>query len=117
MAQWQSNIVFLEKSDFDAQGRLKTPLSKPLIVLIFGDFCPHCVDFKPIFQEAANKHSSVHFGAIQTDDKRCGGAESLIAPNLKGVPAVYVLHQDGKISEYKGDRSLEGLDELVKILS
>ena len=78
----------------------------PRCVIFFGSVrCPHCRNMTPIYNELANKYTSVSFAHVET---------SLVeVDNLDGVP-VFVGYKDGvPIDVVLGARS-DALNNMIQ---
>lgn len=72
-------IFYLENDNFDKVSGKLIPIVNPLIqgdilfdnltiVLVQGDFCRYCTNFKPVFQKIANEtYEYMDFATIQVD--------------------------------------------------
>jgi thioredoxin-like negative regulator of GroEL len=93
----------LTTTDFDTNNfsLKRDDLKGPVVILIARPTCPHCVHFKPEFEQAANAVSgNVRFAMINTDDQP--DFLRLLSQNAKnagfvvrGVPTV-VSYLNGK---------------------
>lgn len=99
----------LTSRDFSIVGKsvyINTNLTnkKPGMLLIYANWCGHCVRFKPTYNELA-KQLGNEFPCATVDvdviDERLNKAL-----NFRGVPTIKFFDQYGKIiGEYNGDRS------------
>ena len=83
---------------------------KYLIKLFYADWCPHCVDFKPIWFNLKNKYSN----DIKFIDIDCTNDN----PNLsfiKGFPTIALFDSNDKyIESYENDRSIDSFESYIK---
>lgn len=117
-------VVFLEKSDFDDQGRFLHKLpNRPMVVMLGGSFCPHCRHAAPAFNEfaAQAKQEKLCVPAVIQVDKSSGERElgillGQLFPALgQGVPTYALFGKDGVfIKTHEGDRTKEALIEFAK---
>lgn len=113
------NIVYLENEDFDTNGKLKHKFNKPVVVMIQGNFCGYCKQMKPAFDEFSKKMKDrVIAATIQIDGNDSEKAlakrlDNILGFKMQGVPTVCAISQDGKVREYKGDRSEATLIEFA----
>lgn len=111
-------IVYLDNTDFDANGLLK--YKKPVIVLLQGNFCGYCTKIKPMYQDFANKHSNkILVATIQADssfqqDQALNKRINNIIPDIEGYPD-FILFNDGKfISRFEeNERTLQNLEKFI----
>lgn len=98
------NVGYLEDFDFDSNGRLinkDIPNDKPVVIMIFASWCPHCVSTKPEFQKFANEmKDKVFCAAIQADGERESEKKLMekiesIKPGFRGFPD-FVLYKNGE---------------------
>lgn len=85
---------------------------KPKVVevtLYHTHHCPHCVRFKPAFDEF--KAEATKSGLKVSDTT---APEEMSKKGIQGVPTVLLKMSDGSEVEYKGDRSKDGLMAEVK---
>jgi thiol-disulfide isomerase/thioredoxin len=113
-------IAYLQDSDFDASGSIinsAIPNDKPVVIMIQANFCGHCTNAKPDFQQYAEHIGDKVFCAtIQGDGDQPGEAElgkrlSVIKPGFRGYPD-YVKYKNGK--RVDGDISGRKLEHLIK---
>jgi len=109
-----SKVMFLTNEDFDQNGILTYQPDKPVICMIYADWCPHCIHLKPTYVEFANQKGDDTVVAIHTDSdlpsvKALMTRLPKIIPKAQGLPTI-VKFKDGKyVGEYSGDRSLNSL--------
>jgi len=127
------NVVYLEDTEFDHQGRLRTTVLNPItykpyfsdltVVMIQGVYCGYCTEFKPIFQRLADEFAGqIDFATIQTDGKTPGeqiwnGPDALtmiLGKPIQGVPMVVRFYQGVPVDEFTGPRTYEGLRAYLK---
>ena len=117
-------VIYLDKTDFDDNGNLKSINSdKPIFIMIQAVFCFHCTKAKPWYQEfAMNNKDRVICCSIQGDAEypEAKNMESIIkkiCPDFMGFPSYVVLHK-GEYIQYKEGRKTEDLqrflDKLIK---
>ena len=117
-------IAMLQPSDFNAKYDLVHPslVDKNVVILFYRDTCPHCVDFKPSYKQAALvDKSGVIYAAVDTgSDVNAEFTNQIyVDPNvpfiMQGVPTV-VSYNKGKFYSMYGPgdnepeyRTLEGV--------
>jgi thiol-disulfide isomerase/thioredoxin len=91
---------------------LKPKSGECIVALFYADWCPHCVKFKPHFEEAMEKmngkmRSGKRMKLVKVD---CDKYKELAKEyDVAGYPTVKLINDDGTTAEYEGDRTFEGL--------
>lgn len=116
------NIYYLEQQDFTPEYQLQSPLYKNnrrlfsglTVLLVQGNYCGYCNDFKPIFQQVADQLSDdIDFATIQIDSHEPGetffkgdGINYIINQQLEGVPLIVKMGNGFVLpnSSYQGNR-------------
>lgn len=101
----------LKPSDFTLNNNGKLAIKKnkingsPGMLLIYANWCGHCVRFKPTFNKIHNKigtdftMASIEHGDFEKD------SEFIKLLNFRGYPSIKFFDQQGNIiGDYKGDR-------------
>ena len=82
------------------------------VALFYADWCGHCKRFKPIYEEFAQQATG-DFQVAQIDFHKARASDASkcekFASLVRGYPTVLFI-KDGEINEYKGARSMEGLN-------
>lgn len=90
---------------------------KPGLLLIWGDFCSHCVKFKPTYIALSAKlnKDSVKFPCLAIESEELKHDQGLSsALNFQGFPTLKVVGKDGKVlGDYNEGRDLETLTKNV----
>ncbi len=84
--------------------------NKYQIKLFYADWCPHCVEFKPIWFSLKKKYNNIDF--IEVD---CTNAN----PDLdyvNGFPTIALFNLDKHIENYENERTLNGFENYIKNL-
>ncbi len=92
-------------------------------VLVYDTHCPHCVEFKPTWNQVANKYNgtkinskTIHF--YQAGEEQEGVRTSLSQKyGVQGFPTVLILRKDGEkvvSSEYDGARDFSFMSKFVE---
>jgi len=132
------NVVYLEQSDISpsdyrlSSGGIINPVSgRPYFsgrsaVLIQGNYCGYCSQFKPVFQNVADDLSDrIDFATIRTDSPNPGEAlfkgdalSQIIGMPLQGVPQVIKFQNgaparlsNGQVDVFQGDRNESALKQ------
>lgn len=105
-------IAYLEDSDFSSDGRFL--INDPTVCLVYANFCPPCVAFKPTYYELAGVVNNVRVACIELDGHLPGQKEladriKTIFHDLEGTPSIYMLRNGSVVEKYDGDRTLDGL--------
>jgi thiol-disulfide isomerase/thioredoxin len=96
---------------------------KPVLIMIYGSYCGHCIRHAPDFVQVFNEHKQrkVFMCAVQTDDTDPGTQrlmkylpEVLNSKGIKfrGVPTYVMVYPNGQWKEVSG-RTREELRALV----
>lgn len=118
MANILIGIPYLEGKDINPDGSLKTYVSKgkPVIVMVQGNYCPHCTVAKPALRELA-KQSSCVVATVQIDgDDNDKQASKNLAPvnKSRGVPAFLGFDKNGRfVKSHEGNRDLASLQQFI----
>jgi len=111
--EWKSNVFSLTNRDFDSDGNLvnKNINKGNCILLVYANWCPHCVTLHPIYQQMANHV----FGIIKVaalEDKNAKNFKGAV--DFRGYPSIF-LYKNGKLANsYEGNRDLPSLIEFAK---
>lgn len=107
---WKSNVSTLNNRDFDSNGNLKNVKGK-CILLVYANWCPHCVTLHPVFQKMAD----YVFGIINVAALEDTNAKNFKnAVEFRGYPSIF-LYSNGKlVNSYEGKRDLASLVEFAK---
>lgn len=100
---------------------LKPANGEVIIALFYADWCPHCVEFKPIFDSVKNA-----LEGTATDNNglivRLVAVDCVVFPAISakygvdGFPTVKVFHDNDSSTEYTGNRDAESLTNFIKNL-
>jgi len=106
-------VVYLEKSDFDANLNPKLAASgKPVLLLLQGNFCGFCNKSKPDYQQVANQlQSRAHVCTVQIDEDKDIGSLLSDKLNVVGVPTVVMYKPGHGYIKHEGSPSKEELIE------
>jgi len=124
------NIGYLENDDFDLHGNIKmdkiesqnggfgfkTGKHKKILVMVQANFCGHCTNAKPDFQNFADIDNDVFCTTIEGDsnkEKEKGLSDRLksVYPDFRGFPHYALHNSNGKRikKDVKHGRSLADL--------
>lgn len=96
-----------------------------VLALFYADWCPHCVKFKPTWDEMSSKVSS---GSTKT---KSGKTVKMVKVNadenkalcnkygVDGYPSIKIITMNGgkkSIDDYSGARTMDGLEQQLKSL-
>lgn len=116
------NVPYLEPKDINADATLKSYVGKgkPVVVLVYGAFCPHCRNVMPAYQDLAKNSKNVAIVAVQTDgdvsDKEASKALSSVNKS-PGVPAFLGFDKSGKfVKMHSGGRDIQALTTFANSL-
>lgn len=109
------NVPYLEGQDINADGSLKAYVGKgkPVVLMVYGSFCPHCRNAMPAYQDLAKAAKNVTVVTVQSDggesDKAASRALSKVNTS-PGVPAFLGFGKDGKFKGmHNGGRDMQAL--------
>lgn len=108
-------ILYLESKDFTSSGNLKYFKNNTCVIMIQANYCNHCTDAKPHFQNFANNNKSVVCLTLQGDDagQKLNDLITKIKPTFNGFPD-YVLFKNGKcIKKEISGRTETALQEFI----
>lgn len=96
----------LMRNDFvvdKKQVSIKNNGNKPGMLLVWAEWCPHCINFKPVYKELSNrlknKFPCMAIEDQQLDSSLQGGL------NVSSYPSIYFFDKSGKIvDKYNGRR-------------
>jgi thiol-disulfide isomerase/thioredoxin len=118
-------IFYLESDNFEGDRLIPivnqfsggSLFDKKTIIMIQGNFCGYCTQFKPIFQEVANKlyTENIDFATIQIDQKDQSAKISddqlkyIIKTPIRGVPTIVKFQNGQHVSTYDGNQDYNDL--------
>ena len=91
---------------------LEQTLTKPGIVILdfWAPWCGPCRSFAPIFEAAAERHSDVVFGKVNTDEEQ----ELAGSFGISSIPTVMVFRDGIGLFQQSGMLSAPALDKLLE---
>lgn len=109
------------KTDIKTDATTDRPVEKfsntqTTIYFFWASWCPHCVSFKPIFEEFENKVSNnqnVKINKVQCDENTQEVLDYVQKYNIEGFPTVIIVSSDGSFKHYEGPRNLKGLMNIL----
>lgn len=113
-----SNIYYL--TDYDVVGdSLKDNVTngKPVVVFCMSNFCGHCINVKPTYQQVADSRPDIMWCAIQMEDNQLRDKLKIWHPEMVGIPVFLGFDKFGKFKKvYSGNRSADSIDNFATSL-
>jgi thiol-disulfide isomerase/thioredoxin len=82
---------------------------KHTIKLFFADWCPHCVDFKPIWNSLKNKYNTIKFIEIDCSENNPN------LPYVQGFPTIAIFDKNNNyIESYEDERTFNMFEKYIK---
>ncbi len=78
---------------------------KPGMIMVGAEWCGHCARLKPVWKQLYQQCKEHTIGAIDAVKHK----ELVHMLNIRGYPTILIVMNNGKLTEYTGDRSLEDL--------
>jgi thioredoxin-like negative regulator of GroEL len=79
-------------------------INKPGMLLVWAEWCPHCINFKPVYKELSNRLTN-KFPCMSIEEQQINGSVQR-ALNVSSYPSIYFFDKNGKvIDRYTGNRS------------
>lgn len=116
------DIPYLEGADINDDATLKPYVGKgkPVVMMIQGNFCPHCTVAKPDFVKFAMVTPSVQAVSVQSDGgpTDASAVEKLKSVNTSpGVPAYLGFDKNGRFKAvHQGGRDVASLQQFAQSL-
>lgn len=83
--------------------------NKKTLTLIKAEWCGHCKQFKPIWDDLASKIKYINFKVLDSELNK----DSIEKYNISGYPSIF-LEDNNNIKEYTGSRTIESIKNFVK---
>ena len=86
---------------------------KPMLVLFYADWCPHCQVFKPVWKnivDALEKNKKIQVAEVEYSDMEHVPKKF---KNIRGFPTLQVIKGGKVISEYDGNRTEKEVKEYI----
>lgn len=78
--------------------------TKPGMLLVWAEWCPHCINFKPVYKELSNRLGG-NFPCMAIEDQEVDSSLQK-AIGVSSYPSVYFFDKNGKVlDKYTGSRS------------
>lgn len=71
--------------------------SKPVLLVFYTEWCPHCTNFSQIFHDPAVVSLSKSFVMIRVDNDKDAATSAKYAPDGKYIPRTFFLKSDGTL--------------------
>ena len=121
------NIIYLEDTDLTSDGVISQQVLpddtiQKALLFVYGDFCPHCTDIKPLFQEFARQTQSKVIPLVLKVD----GSDSeysvvmklkkIMSPDFKGIPVFFGI-KNRKISKMIPGHQAHSIQKLTNFVN
>src|SRR5699024_7550265 len=83
--------------------------SKPMIVDFWAPWCGPCMNFAPVFEEVATKHTDVTFAKVNTEEQE----ELATGMGIRSIPTLMVFREQVLLFSQPGALTASQLEELV----
>lgn len=122
------NIIYLENDDMDSNGVLSKNICPDnnmsnAILFVYGDFCPHCSDIKPVFKNFAIKNEGKIIPlALKVDGspQEYAVVDKLknVYPDFKGIPMFFAYKNRKLTKSFPGYKckSVELIEKFVSTI-
>jgi len=87
---------------------------KPILVLYFASWCPHCQMLDPTWKKLCKKYDKnrkIQFAEVEYDNMMHDPKKY---KNIVGFPTLHMMKGGKVIAEYNGARDLEDLSKFVQ---
>jgi len=86
------------------------------IVLVHADWCPHCHDILPHWNNALDQFRGINVGNVSmlgtVEEKNLGNSE--MCQNVRGYPTVMSFKGGKRKQDYKGPMNLKGITKFIR---
>lgn len=90
--------------------QINTPVRPAEIVLYYAPWCPHCVSFKPIWEQFERRNKN----RITVKTVNCDENKSLCSKmDVHGFPTVRMYKSNNEVVNFTGDRTVDGLEQFL----
>lgn len=72
---------------------------KPVCLVFFTEWCPHCTNYSAVFHDPAVVERAKKFVMIRLDKDKSPELSKKYAPDGEYIPRTYFLSPDGKLAE------------------
>ena len=92
------------------QGILKLLDShQKLIAMIHAEWCPHCIDLKPKWDEIVENNPKFNNNVYDIEQKELRDDIASKIGNIGGFPTILSIDEQGQRNEYRGSRNKEAI--------
>lgn len=112
--QFSDPILYLEDGDVTRDGRVVGDVvrGRPVMVMVFAEWCGHCKHTRPEYQKAADKMSNEVFWSVIHSDSDRPSVKKLMPLvdsvfEVKGYPTIFGITAQGRRVPYQGPRTEE----------
>ena len=108
---YNNTIEGFESSTTDFENNINSSSKK--FVLFYADWCPHCTNLKPVWNEVASSFNTNDKKMISVNlaEKTNESNDIRDKYNIKSFPTMLLLNNDNStIEEYKGNRDKTSIE-------
>ncbi|AYV75779.1 MAG: putative thioredoxin domain-containing protein 5 [Terrestrivirus sp.] len=90
--------------------QINTPVRSAEIVLYYAEWCGHCKNFMPVWQQFEKRNKN----KITIKTVNCDENKSLCSKmDIQGFPTVRLYKSSREVVNFDGNRSVEGLEQFI----
>ena len=104
------NLIF---DDMSKSQLINEQIKKPSAVLFYADWCPHCVEVKPHWENIANKLRG-KITMLSVRDDFIQNLEDKDNYIINGFPNIIISKNGKPFKEFEGHRTPENIEKFIK---
>ena len=91
------NDAGIKWKSFDEGVAEATKEKKPICLIVYTEWCPHCTNYSGVFHDAKVVEQAKNFVMIRIDKDKYPDISKKYAPDGEYIPRTYFLAPDGKL--------------------